>query len=94
MPTFRNVLLNFCDTLTVDSIRGSLGQVLSFTRGSQLLTVTLERDYVYGETFVFTVYYHGHPCGDAEDIFRLVESPRFNLHSSLNRNALPSLTDA
>ena len=69
VPTFRNVLLNFCDTLTVDSIRGSLGQVLSFTRGSQLLTVTLERDYVYGETFVFSVYYHGHPCGDAEDIF-------------------------
>ncbi|MCC6476199.1 M1 family metallopeptidase [bacterium] len=66
ISAFRNVVLNFCDTLTIDSVRGSLGQVLSFTRGSQILTVTLERDYTTGENFSFTVYYRGSPCGDSE----------------------------
>lgn len=59
---FRDVVLDLCDTLTVDSVRGSGGQVLSYSRGGQQIVVTLERDYALAEEFSLTIYYRGRPC--------------------------------
>lgn len=59
---FRDVVLDFCDTLTVDSVRGSSGQVLSYVHSNYQIVATLERDYALDEEFVFTIFYHGRPC--------------------------------
>ncbi len=62
VANFNEVVLDLCDTLTVDSVRGALNEVLSYTRGGQQITVSLERDYALNESFMLTIYYHGHPC--------------------------------
>ncbi|MBK6765504.1 MAG: M1 family metallopeptidase [bacterium] len=62
IPDFRDVVLDFCDTLAVGSVRGTGRQLLSYTRGSQQTVVTLERDYALNEEFALTVYYRGRPC--------------------------------
>lgn len=59
---FNEVVLDFCDTLTVDSVRGAMNEVLSYTRGGQQMTVTLERNYALDEEFLLSIYYRGRPC--------------------------------
>lgn len=62
IANFNEVVLDFCDTLTVDSVRGASSEVLSYTRGGQQITVTLERNYALDEEFMLTIYYRGRPC--------------------------------
>ncbi|MCB1060509.1 MAG: M1 family metallopeptidase [Calditrichaeota bacterium] len=62
--SFRDVVLDFCDAMSVDSVRGALGEVLSYSRANYQITVTLERDYALNEPFMLTIHYHGTPCLD------------------------------
>ncbi|MBK6911987.1 MAG: M1 family metallopeptidase [bacterium] len=59
---FRDVVLDLCDTLSVDSVRGAGNTTLAYSRGSQQIVVSLERDYALNEDFALTIYYHGTPC--------------------------------
>lgn len=61
---FRDVILNFCDAMVVDSVRGAANETLTYQHSSDLITATLERDYALNEEFMLTVYYHGTPCLD------------------------------
>ena len=51
---------NFTTGMTVDSVRMN-GALVSFTRPSNILHITLDHTYNTGELFTTTVYYHGHP---------------------------------
>lgn len=62
LTNFRDVVLDFCDTLTVDSVRGAGGEVLSFVHSNYQIVASLERDYALDEEFLLSVYYHGRPC--------------------------------
>jgi aminopeptidase N len=64
IASFREVVLDLCDALVVDSVRGAQGEVLSYSRANYQITVTLERDYAQDEPFMLTIYYHGTPCLD------------------------------
>ncbi|HFE64660.1 MAG TPA: M1 family peptidase, partial [Caldithrix sp.] len=54
------ILLNFYDHMTVDSVQMS-GQPLSFTRGADILTIDLPQPLNTGDSFTLQVFYNGYP---------------------------------
>jgi len=55
-----SVELDFEDVMVVDSVQVA-GAAAPFTHATDLLTVTLDRAYLDGESFDLTVWYHGTP---------------------------------
>ncbi len=62
------VELDFYDDLTTDSVYTPSGQ-LGFLHADAKLVVELDRTYSAGETFSFSVTYHGQPTGSGLDGF-------------------------
>ncbi len=60
VSSLNTVILDFFDNMVVDSIKTG-GTNLVFTHSSNLINITLDKAYVLDESFLFTVYYHGHP---------------------------------
>jgi len=60
--SFNEVVMDFCDTLAVDSVRDAANNSLAYTRGGQQVVVTLAQTLNALDDFVVTVYYHGTPC--------------------------------
>lgn len=58
-----SVQLHFMDNMTVGAAR-SAGLPAGFARGSDLVTVALDRPYLAGETFTIEIDYQGDPAGD------------------------------
>ena len=66
-PTLDHIELNFWDGYAITDIHqsDSPGVQLQYTRGSDLLNVTLDRVYTVGESFRISIGYSGRP-GDSE----------------------------
>ncbi|MFH2037284.1 MAG: M1 family metallopeptidase, partial [Candidatus Zixiibacteriota bacterium] len=63
-----SIEVDLFDNIVVDSVYDSNGQ-LNFLHSSDKLLVELDKEYLSGEIFSFSVAYHGHPTGTGLDGF-------------------------
>lgn len=61
VPNMNEMVLDLCSALTVDSVFSG-GSLRSFSSDSNLLHITLDRNYGVGDLVQVRVVYHGTPC--------------------------------
>ncbi len=74
--------------LTIDSITNA-GSVLAYNYDDTLLNINLPTTYNIGDTSSLTVYYHGHPRGDASGWGGFYFSPTYAYNLGVGFAALP-----
>ena len=86
VPSLNTVALDLYDNMVADSIKTGSGS-LSFTHSSNLINITLDRTYALDESFLLTVYYHGHPVEGGFQAFA------FDYHGSPTVPIISSLSE-
>ena len=74
--------------LTIDSIKSS-NTILNYLYNDTLIEVDLPATYNVGDTTAITVYYHGHPQGDASGWGGFYFSPTYAYNLGVGFAALP-----
>jgi aminopeptidase N len=80
------VALDLYDNMTVDSIKMGTAD-LSYTHSTDFINITLNRTYALDESFLLTVYYHGHPVEGGFQAFD------FSYHGSPSLPIISSLSE-
>jgi aminopeptidase N len=86
VTNLNTVALDLYDNMTVDSIKMETTN-LSYTHSADLINITLDRTYTLDESFLLTVYYHGHPVEGGFQAFD------FSYHGSPSMPIISSLSE-